>query len=75
MLWVWNRGFFWPRQLNQPYQCSSDILVHNNDSNADHDSRWRNTKYIDVLEVPYWRVLLQFCDDDKDNGGNYHDVP
>ena len=49
--------FTWPRQLNRAHQKSSDILLHDND----WDNRgWRKTTYNQVLEVPFWSILLAF---------------
>ena len=56
--------FHWPRQLNRPHEPSSDILVHNNDFS---EKSWRKTVYTDIKEVPYWRIFLQFYEEDEDN--------
>ena len=59
--------FHWPRFLNRPHESSSDILVHDNDYGEKSQSLWRKTKYTNVEEVPYWRILLQFYEDDSEN--------
>ncbi|KAL7535430.1 hypothetical protein ACHAWF_005165 [Thalassiosira exigua] len=56
--------FFWPRQLNRPHELSGDILFHNN---LHQEIGWRKTNYGNIKEVPYWRIFLQFCEDDADN--------
>mmetsp|Transcript_25325 Transcript_25325/g.53501 ORF Transcript_25325/g.53501 Transcript_25325/m.53501 type:complete len:895 (-) Transcript_25325:24-2708(-) len=56
--------FNWPRRLNRPHEPSSDIIVHHN---IFRESGWRKTKYMDVQEVPYWRIYLQFYEEDPDN--------
>ncbi|KAK1748760.1 hypothetical protein QTG54_000699 [Skeletonema marinoi] len=65
--------FYWPRQLNQPHQPASDILIH--DNAFDTDKNWRRTDYVDIEEVPYWAILLQFYADDEDYSGDYRDEP
>ncbi len=57
--------FFWPPQLNKDYhQESNDILIHDNNWEADYPrdgrSRWRKTTYANILEIPYWGILLKF---------------
>mmetsp|Transcript_21159 Transcript_21159/g.34900 ORF Transcript_21159/g.34900 Transcript_21159/m.34900 type:complete len:773 (-) Transcript_21159:7-2325(-) len=65
--------FYWPRQLNQPHELASDILIHNNVFRT--DKHWRRTAYCDVEEVPYWEILLQFYADDESYSGDYRDEP
>jgi len=62
--------FFWPRQLDQPHKTSADIIFHDNARNEHYQfdsrtDRWRRTKYSDVVEVPYWKILLQFYEEDQ----------
>jgi len=57
--------FHWPRQLNRSHEPHTDILLHNND--FDIGVGWRKTKYTAVKEVPFWRIFLQFSDEDSDN--------
>ena len=64
--------FIWPRQLNQQHKESADIFVHHNiirdekviGENSNGWPYWRKMKYADIKEVPFWNILLQFCDDD-----------
>jgi len=58
-------NFVWPRQLDRPHQASGAILFHdNNRSRSYRGNRWRQTKYSDIIEVPYWQILLQFLGED-----------
>lgn len=66
-------NFYWPRQLNQPHQVASDILIHNNVFGS--GDKWRKTTYCDIEEVPYWGILLQFYADDERHSGDYRDEP
>lgn len=63
--------FMWPRQLNQQHKISADIFVHHNIIRDERvigrgDSGgwpyWRKTKYVDIKEVPFWKIILQFCE-------------
>ncbi len=65
--------FHWPRQLNQPHELSSAILIHNNVFGT--DKNWRRTTYCDIKEVPYWEILLQFYAYDDNYSGDYRDEP
>ena len=61
----WGReDFHWPRQLNRPHEASSDIFLHNNDFD---ELGWRKTKYTEVIEVPYWKIFLEFYGEDTEN--------
>ena len=56
--------FEWPSHLNKPHKISNHIWMHNNDFEA--ENKWRITLYGLVKEVPYWKILLEFVDDDED---------
>jgi tetratricopeptide (TPR) repeat protein len=55
--------FLWPDELNRPHKRSNAILMHHNKFSRGED-KWRKTKYSNVLEVPFWKVILQFVDED-----------
>ena len=60
------------RRLNSPHEPSSDILVHNN---VHGQSGWRVTRYRGIVEVPYWRLFLQFYEEDSaNNDGGREDL-
>lgn len=59
--------FVYPDELNNGYhEPSNPILMHNNGmGDPDYDSirGWRKTKYSDVLEIPFWKIILQFLNE------------
>lgn len=54
--------FVWPAELDREYSSGQPIIMYWNEFGQDMRSRWRKTCQADIIEVPFWKVLIQGAD-------------
>lgn len=62
--------FYWPAELSKVHSEGTPIPVFHRDIDGDRcDSLrdcWRSTTYGDIVEIPFWKILLKYAEDEEE---------